>query len=743
MQPYPISKNEPARLAALHTLDIVDTSPQAAFDALVLLASKQFDCPIALVSLIDPERQWFKARVGLDACETSRDIAFCNYTILSPEIFVVSDATKDRRFRNNPLVMSPPYIRFYAGYPLSIDGENRLGSLCLFDFVPRTFTENEKVTLSQFGRLVEALLTSHAQARALDRAETRTRVETSELKTTNLLLSQTERMAGIGAWALDLKTGLMTWSDQLFKLHDLPVGPSPTAEAALMLYPPEQREMLRDTIERSIESGHAYTFEADIVSATGRSVRLRSSAEVETVDGKPSRLVGIVQDITAVHHAQAKLWTAANIDSLTGIANRARFVDLLTEKLEASSIHSSSVSLFLIDLDGFKEINDTRGHQAGDIILQAVARRLEQNTPAGCSVARLGGDEFAMIVPGPERQEGCEALARDLMADLVKPILALGERLSISATIGMATYPTDARDFNGLLRCADVALYNGKRRERGTVGQYDPETINLFDRRRKAIEKVEEAIIGNRLVPYYQPLVRMSDRSIYGYEALARIHDRNGGVSEAGGFSEAFSDPRSCRLIGDRMLRLITADIANLRAGGINPGIISLNASEAELHSPGFAERLLERLADCAIDPGCIKLEVTETLFLGSDAKAIRNTLQVLQEAGIIIALDDFGTGFSSLTHLREFPIDQIKIDKSFVFELETDTESQAIVHALVNLAHALGMTVLAEGIETEEQFGYLRSIGCDSGQGYLFGRAMDITHVSGRRKISHGPLTY
>jgi EAL domain-containing protein (putative c-di-GMP-specific phosphodiesterase class I) len=183
------------------------------------------------------------------------------------------------------------------------------------------------------------------------------------------------------------------------------------------------------------------------------------------------------------------------------------------------------------------------------------------------------------------------------------------------------------------------------------------------------------------------------------------------------------------------MMSLVTADIANLRAGGINPGVISLNATEAELNSPDFAGRLLKRLHDCAIDPGTIKLEVTETLFLGSDTSGIRSELQRLSAAGILIALDDFGTGYSSLTHLRDFPIDQIKIDKSFVFGLDRNPESPAIIKALVDLAHALGMTVVAEGIETEAQYAFLRATGCDSGQGYLFGQACPVSSVTGRRR--------
>lgn len=222
---------------------------------------------------------------------------------------------------------------------------------------------------------------------------------------------------------------------------------------------------------------------------------------------------------------------------------------------------------------------------------------------------------------------------------------------------------------------------------------------------------------------------------MYGYEALARIRNKDGTISAAGDFAEAFADARTCRRMGDRMLHLITADIQNMLSRGINPGIVSINASQADLRVAGFPDRLLRRLAQCGIDPVSIKLEVTETLFLGNDHNVIRASLQQLSDAGIVIALDDFGTGFSSLTHLRDFPIHQIKIDKSFVFGLGRNAESPAIIKALVDLAHTLGMTVIAEGIETEGQRDFLRSIGCDSGQGYLFGKAIDVSSVTGRQR--------
>ncbi len=746
MQPYPLSAGEAERLAALHDLDIIDTVPEPSFDAVVSLASRYFGCPIALVTLLDESRQWFKARAGIGVPETTRDVAFCNYTILTPDVFVVPDATLDSRFAGNPLVREDPFVRFYAGYPLTLDGQNRLGSLCVIDSAPRSFTEVDEAALTEFGHLVEALLRSHSLALSLSRTAAASDRKSRELHANLLLLGQAERLADMGAWEMDLKSERVTWSDHLFKIHDLPKGPSPSLAEIRAFYPGDAWQRVEHFIDSAAATGEPFKLETDIVTATGRVRRVQTTGEVEIVEGVALRIMGVLQDITAVHETQRLLWQSANNDFLTGVANRANFQVMLADHLRQAGGQGSCISLMLLDIDSFKEINDTLGHQAGDDVLRAVASRLVACAPAGARVARLGGDEFAVILPHRSGDK-VHLVASDMLQTIAPPIEATGEQILVTATGGLATFPADAHSGAELLRCADIALYNGKRHERGSVGPYVAGIANLFDKRRMAIEKVERAIIGNRLVPFYQPVVRLRDRAAYGYEALARIRNQDGSVSAAADFAEAFSDPRSCRRIAERMLHLVTADIARLHALGRDPGIISLNASQADLNSLEFPKRLLARLEECGVEPRAITLEVTETLLLSSDSKAVRMALQTLSEAGVRIALDDFGTGYSSLTHLRDFPLHQIKIDKSFVFGLGANAESPAIVKALVDLAHALGLCVVAEGIETEAQYDFLRAIGCDFGQGYLFGKARDLgvpaasqpTAKSSRRKSHAG----
>lgn len=345
---------ERVRLAAVMALELLDTPSDPSFDAIAALVAQHFACPIGLVTLIDHDRQWFKARCGLQATETSRDVAFCNYTIQSPHLLVVEDATKDARFRHNPLVTSAPHVRFYAGYPLSIDGRNRIGSLCIIDTKPRSFDASARTALMRFGGLVEDLVRLHANELALKAAARKQKRENRDLETKNRLLAQIESMAAIGAWSLDLETQRATWSDEIFRLHDLPVGTPPTLDEALAFYSGESRETVETILRTAILTGDPFEFAADFTTATGRRRRVRSAGHTETVDGVPARLVGVFQDITASHEAQDRLWHAANLDFLTGLANRALFEKSLIANLAGAEAAGSTVTLLLIDLDGFK-----------------------------------------------------------------------------------------------------------------------------------------------------------------------------------------------------------------------------------------------------------------------------------------------------------------------------------------------------------------------------------------------------
>lgn len=723
---YPEPANEADRLTILRNLAILDSTPSEEFDGLARLAALTCGCPIAAIALVDGDRQWFKARVGLDVEWTPRSIALCSHTIAENAPLVVPDASMDPRFRDNPLVAGPPSVRFYAGWPLSLDGEHVLGSVCVVDIVPRAPKPEQLAALRDIAAAITGLLRSH-HAAALAAAARR------EAETRATFLRQIERMASIGGWRLDLTSHTVEWSPQVFAIHDLPPGRLPDFEEALQFYPEPDRAEVRRRIEQSARTGAPLEFEQDFVSASGIKKRVRAMAEAETGPGGQSALVGIFQDVTAEHETRRNLWRAAHLDALTGLANRGWFQQRLVAEIEGAQQGDAPLALLLIDLDAFKEVNDTFGHQAGDRVLRAAAERMKARVGPEAFCARLGGDEFAIIVPDFVSETSLRRLAEALVADLSRPILHNDDRIHVSGTIGIARLPNDAATPDALLKCADMALYRVKRTNRGRVGFYSPDIGSLFDLRRMAIELVRRAVAEERLEPYYQPMVSLRDRQPFGFEALARIRMGDGSFVGPQAFWRAFDDAESARQIDALMLARILDDLARWQRMGLSAGVMSFNVSDHFFRSEGFADLLISKVRRAGIDPSKLKLEVTETIFLGDDARAIEAVLRRLHDEGFLIALDDFGTGYASLTHLRYFPVNCLKIDKSFVQELGENINSAVIVKAIVDLAHNLSIDVVAEGIETDLQATLLVSAGCHAGQGYLFASEMTAREIEQR----------
>ncbi|HEX2840507.1 sensor domain-containing phosphodiesterase [Hyphomicrobium sp.] len=724
MQAFPIPEDEPSRLAALRELKIVGTESCPEFDALVQLACSIFDCPIAIVSFLEKDTQWFKARAGVKTSSTPREYAFCNYAISSKGIFVVSDARRDKRFKTNPYVTGEGGIVFYAGCPITIDGKHFIGTLCIADRKPRRLSQRQKDQLSQLARAVEGLVKAHRTENKAVEAAAISREQTRTAETRNRLLLQIEQMSSVGAWQFDFETEHLTWSDEIFRLHDLPVGQAPDLEQALDFYPGANRDMVKRYLENTIVTGEPYTFEADFVTAKGRMRRVRSMGEVETKDGKPTRLLGVFEDITDRYEIEQQLSKLAYMDSLTGIANRARFQQHFASKITEAEQNKAQLSLMLLDLDGFKEVNDTRGHLAGDEVIKAVAGRIAATSGKKAFCARLGGDEFAVLVAS-KSPESCKKLAERILTAVGKPIPTGEQHAFVSASIGIANYPQDATTTSDLLKSADMALYQAKKAGAGSVGIFSPHIGGIFDARRYAIDMVKRAGIGRKIIPFYQPKVWLGSRQMFGFEALVRLKNVDGTFSAPGEFWHAFSDAECSRMISQHMLKAITENMSDWLQSGYDPGLVSINASEFCFQDGDYADRILARLHHMGIPPQKFEIEITETVFLGESAKMVEAALRTLKAAGCQISLDDFGTGYASLTHLRDFPINNIKIDKSFVLDLTSGGNSTVIVKAIVDLAHNLGMQVVAEGVETEGQYEFLRAIGCDAGQGYLYGHAI------------------
>ncbi|PTM41931.1 EAL domain-containing protein [Bosea sp. 124] len=411
----------------------------------------------------------------------------------------------------------------------------------------------------------------------------------------------------------------------------------------------------------------------------------------------------------------------AYYDTLTGLPNRVSFNDAIM-RMTAEPPHD--FGLMLIDIDHLKAINDTMGHAAGDALIETVGARL-QAVVGDATACRIGGDEFAVLLPDCTQAAQMRSVASAILAAMSTPLDHDGNSIVPSVTIGAALAGEDGEDSVTLRQNADFALYHAKETSRGGYVRFKDGLRTSMTRRIQVRRDVDEALTGGRIIPHYQPVIRLDTDEIVGLEALARMRMPDGRIACAGEFHEAMLDPKVAHRITGQMLGAIAADMAAWQRAGINFQHVGLNVTSADFQKGDLVQRVLKALERVRVPPRHLVVEITEQVFMGGRKDGVARTITALRERGIPVALDDFGTGFASLTHLLDFPVDIIKIDRSFVAAARSGTRSSVIVEAMVGIAHRLGMKIIAEGIETQAQAEWLQSTGCRLGQGFLYAQAM------------------
>ncbi|MCX7865357.1 MAG: bifunctional diguanylate cyclase/phosphodiesterase, partial [Novosphingobium sp.] len=395
-------------------------------------------------------------------------------------------------------------------------------------------------------------------------------------------------------------------------------------------------------------------------------------------------------------------------------------------------VRGDLIGILILDLDGFKQVNDTMGHDAGDAMLCTVANRLEQFAGPDVICARLAGDEFAVIARAIRSGDDLVNLGMAVLEKLKQPFMHADHMLDGHASIGAAVWPLDGKTVSELLKSADLALYAAKRDRPGTVQRFIPEHRRELRARTTMLRRAREALRRNAVQPFYQPIIAIDQGTIAGYEALMRLR-RPGSraVLHPSAVLAAFAAPELAKALGEDMIRAIAADMARWLDAGVVFGRVAVNASAADLRHDDYAEKLLSALEKVQVTPSLLKLEVTETVFLGRSATNVRRTIEKLCAHGIDIVLDDFGTGYSSLGYLREFRFSTIKVDRTFVQgAAQKNPESLAIIRAVIAMAESLDMSTTAEGVETERELKIVRELGCRKIQGYYFGRPMEARDV-------------
>ncbi|WP_336488210.1 putative bifunctional diguanylate cyclase/phosphodiesterase [Methylobacterium nigriterrae] len=450
------------------------------------------------------------------------------------------------------------------------------------------------------------------------------------------------------------------------------------------------------------------------------------SADSVEIGGCPCVISSLV-DITSRKAVEETIREAAHHDVLTGLPNRALFHATLDAAVARAEAAASRVGLILLDLDAFKEVNDTLGHDAGDMLLKEVARRLSAIIGPDDLVARLGGDEFVLITAGepdlglPSRRiHEVEAAVLDVLGPAVS---IAGRSVSPRASLGLALFPEHARNAADLLTNADLALYAAKAAGRNQACLFRPALRASIEERVTVAREIRTALEEGWIVPHYQPKVSLATGAVVGFEALARWQHPTRGLLAPAAFASAFDDPEIGAALGTRIAQQVALDLRRWLARGLDPGRVFVNLSTAQFAERDLAENILGLLEAIGVPTSRFGVEVTETVLLGGRGERVAEVLKRLHGAGIRVALDDFGTGYASLTHLKRFPVDEIKVDRSFVNDLTRDLNDAAIVSAVLQLGRSLGLDVTAEGVETPEQARFLMAGGCTFAQGYLYAK--------------------
>ena len=419
-----------------------------------------------------------------------------------------------------------------------------------------------------------------------------------------------------------------------------------------------------------------------------------------------------------------KLWWTADHDPLTGLPNRAAFHARLERAIQASRADETSIVTLVIDLDHFKQVNEQLGHHGGDAILCACAARLRDIARDQDMVARFGGDEFALLLPDIGDNEEVSAVVRSISGHLRAPYLYEGRAIDCRASIGIAVYPDHALDPEMLIRRADLALGSAKTAGRDRTTTFRPEMAELVQRQKMMLTHARVAIDRDQIAPFYQPKIDLMTGGLVGFEALLRWEHSKGEITLPSAIDSAFSDRELAPVISERMTGRVLQDMRGWLDAGVPFGHVGINASASDFAGNSFAECLLAALEASGVPPTLIQVEVTEGVFLGPGSHHVQRAMALLNKHGVDVALDDFGTGFASLTHLKQFPVDILKIDRSFVAGLGWNIDDAAIVRAVATLGAGLGVQTVAEGVETVEQADFVRACGCGQAQGFLFGAA-------------------
>jgi diguanylate cyclase (GGDEF)-like protein len=567
---------------------------------------------------------------------------------------------------------------------------------------------------------------------------------TEQLVTSEHRLSNAQRIARLGHWNWDAVTNEIDWSDEALRIVGLAGTPSESSlDEFLSRVPGHDKHRVRQWFHRAIALGEESDLNHCILGHDNSDRYIRQQVEAILDDaGQVAHLYGTLQDITELRQAEARIHRLAYFDSLTGLPNRESFKESVKHALELAKRHDRQGALLFLDLDNFKRVNDTMGHNIGDLLLKEIAALLQQAVRVSDVVthnvfkdkaydlARLGGDEFTVLLPLINRPEDAAVTARRIMELLTQSIQLNGHDVVVTPSIGIAVFPRDGDSVDCILKHGDMAMYHAKRQGKNTFVFYD-DSMNQAALKRLMIEnQLRKALDRNELSLHYQPQVDTFSGRVCGLEALLRWHNPELGLMMPLEFIPLAEETGLMLAIGEWVLATACRQTKAWIDSGAQIAHIAVNVSVLQFVQKGFPACVARILEETGLEPQVLELEVTESLLM-KDAECAVQTLQALKTIGVQLAIDDFGTGYSSLAYLKQFPIDRLKIDRAFIQDIDQDRDNAAIASAVIAMAESMALKVTAEGVETNAQLGFLKATRCDEVQGYFISYPLSTAEMS------------